>query len=263
MKLFVQSHGQPPIKDEEPAFWLSVSDLMTGLVMVFVLVLLAVLHWRGEQHERQQDKLRQREQQALALKKRLATVESRVRAALGVRASLVKELRRHFESVRERVDVDPRTGAIRIGESVLFEFNSSELKGNGKKVVSDVYGKLEKALFRSGFPYKQHLAAISIEGHASQERLRKQTPERIRADYLNNLALSQARAQAVLDFLSGVSNVRQTELRRYAVAVGYGYARPRKVNDRSSPENRRIEITFQLKDEEALEQMRKLLSAVR
>ena len=192
-------------------------------------------------------------------RKRLAKVEVQVKAMLGVRAELINLLRKHFSTVQEKVEVDPKTGAIRIGEAVLFDWNSDVLKASGAAVVARVYEKLATVLFKTNFPYKTHLAAIYIEGHASRERLRQETPSRIRKDYLTNLELSQSRAQAVLDYLSRLSQLDQDNLRRYGVAVGYGYSRPVNRAQADSPENRRIEITFRLKDEEALEQMRALL----
>ena len=252
-----------PLRDEAPTFWLSFADLMTGLVMVFILVLMGVLHWKGMQLERQQKQLQQQQLELRKARKRLARVEVQMKTMLGVRAELITLLRKRFATAKEEVTVDPKTGAIRIGEAVLFDYNSSVLKPSGAKVVANVYKKLAAVLFKSDFPYKAHLAAISIEGHASRETLRRASTRRVRKDYLNNLELSQRRAQAVLDYLSGLPVINQDSLRGYGVAVGYGYARLRNKAQPASPDNRRIEITFRLKDEEALEQMRMLMEKMR
>jgi len=249
--------------DEPPTFWLSFADLMTGLVMVFILVLMVVLHWKGTQLEEQQIQLRSQSDELEIARNRLAKVEVQVRAMLGVRAELISLLRKHFSTVQEKVEVDPKTGAIRIGEAVLFDWNSDSLKTSGAQVVARVYQKLATVLFQTDFPYKTHLAAIYIEGHASREKLKRATHERVRKDYLTNLELSQRRAQAVLDYLSGIPQLDQGNLRRYGVAVGYGYARPVNTIKPGSADNRRIEITFRLKDEEALEQMRNLLNKMK
>jgi len=253
--------------DEAPTFWLSFADLMTGLVMVFILVLMVVLHWKKTELEQQQ-RLLNKQQLLLADKTklldstrhRLEEVELRVKKMLGVRAELIVQLRNHFASVHEKVDVDPKTGAIRIGEAVLFDFNSDMLKPSGAKMVARVYEKLADVLFATSFPFNAHLTAISIEGHASKEKLKVETPRRIRKEYLVNLDLSQRRAKAVLAYLSNQEELNQEHLRHYAVAVGYGYSRLHNTSDPASPDNRRIEITFQLKDEDALREMRKLLN---
>jgi chemotaxis protein MotB len=222
-----------------------------------------VLFWKGQQLEQQHEQLKQQQKELKAARKRIGEVEKEVKKMLGVRSTLIQQLRRHFAGIKEKVQVDPKTGALRIGEAVLYDFNSNVLKKSGQAVVARVYDKLAGVLFKSGFPYNKHLASISIEGHASREALPGASAARLRRDYLTNLELSQRRAQAVLDHLSRLAAVDQIHLRRYAVAVGYGYSRPRDPANLASPVNRRIEITFRLRDEEALEQMRILLDRMK
>ena len=229
---------------------------MTGLVMLFLLILLGVLVHKGRQLEEQR-------QAAAAKEAELRTVEDRVRLALGVRAELVEQLQRQFRAVQSPVEVDPKTGALRIGEAVLFGFNSAVLTPQGRSTVLAVYQTLSGVLFLGSFPYREHLSEIAIEGHASREPLPMEGEAFRRASYLANLDLSQRRAHAVLAFLAVQPSLDQATLARYGVAIGYGFGRLRDEAHPESPANRRIEITFRLRDDRSLENLRSLLESVR
>ncbi|MBI2897155.1 MAG: OmpA family protein [Deltaproteobacteria bacterium] len=241
---------------DPPDFWLSISDVMTGLVMLFLLILLGVLVHKGRQLEEQRQAAAEKEAE-------LRKVETRVRLALGVRAELVEQLQRQFRAVQSPVEVDPRTGALRIGEAVLFGFNSAVLTPQGRSTVLAVYQTLSTVLFMGSFPFREHLSEIAIEGHASREPLALDTDPFRRASYLANLDLSQRRAHAVLAFLAEQPEIDQATLARYGVAIGYGFSRLRDDAHPESGANRRIEITFRLHDDRSLESLRDLLERVR
>lgn len=154
--------------------------------------------------------LQQREQQLADERQRRAEAEKR--------AAEAAEMLAKFATVKQ----ESRGMVITLSGNVLFETNKSKLFPGAQVKLNDV----AKALTQQD-PNSQ----IVVEGHADSQ-----------GDDQHNLELSQARAEAVREYLieRGIAADR-------IVAKGYGETRP--IADNSSPEgranNRRVEIVVQ------------------
>ena len=108
---------------------------------------------------------------------------------------------------------------IVIMDKVYFEYKSADIKPQSFPVLQAVAGVLKT---------NPHLARVSIEGHTDDQGRNK-----------DNLALSQARAESVLNFLvrEGVASSRVS-------AVGYGEEQPlvEGKDDEARAANRRVEF---------------------
>ena len=203
----------------EQEYWLSYSDLMAGLLMVFVLMLLISLDQYGG--------------------------PAKVKLELdGANASVVKELQQQFADSRD-VSVDPTTGAIRFRDAVLFREGSAVILPDGKQILREFAPKYMKVL--AGNPKnRKYLQSIAIEGHTNDN-----------GSYMYNLDLSQRRAFAVMQFLLENTDSHRGDLRRFATANGESFRRqlckvpvspgkqcPSSKVDKAG--SRRIEIRFRL-----------------
>lgn len=116
-------------------------------------------------------------------------------------------------------------GALVFPETVLFEAGKSEITPRLRGFLAAIC----LPWFRTLEPYGAAISDLRIEGHASTEWIGA-TPE---AAWLGNLALSQARAQAVLSTcLEIVPGAEGAWARDRATAVGYSSSHPVVVDGR-------------------------------
>src|SRR5690554_22876 len=123
----------PPTTDdhEDVEFWISYSDLMAGLLLVFILLLVSSLLIARQSIERQEQALEQREEQLKATESQLDTLNRDVADILGVRVELLERLRERFSFAGGEITFDDATGAVRLGSNILFEEGSSDLSAEG------------------------------------------------------------------------------------------------------------------------------------
>lgn len=206
--------------DEAPEqeYWLSYSDLMAGLLMVFVLMLLISLDRYGG--------------------------PARIKMELdGATSGVIDELQEAFRDSRGVV-VDSLTGAVRFPDAVLFDEGSAVIRPEGRAILT-AFGPRYMGVM-TGDSVRDYLQAIAIEGHTNDN-----------GGYMYNLDLSQRRAFAVMQFLLSTAGEYEAPLRRYATANGESFRRqlclvplqpeqecPPAQVDRSG--SRRIEIRFRL-----------------
>jgi chemotaxis protein MotB len=225
---------------QEQEYWLSYSDLLAGLLMIFVLMLFAALHHYGSLIDRAGD---------------LASTRTRIIETLG---SIAEET---------GVTVDPVTGAVRFPDGVLFAQNSAVLQPEGIEQLNQ-FADRYFSLILDDPSIRPDLRSLTIEGHTNADIGRMTEQE----GYLYNLDLSQRRALAVMQHLIDAAPAHREQLKELVTASGRSFSQPICVRsgnvqafpcphgDEVDPErSRRIEILFRLNDEEALEQVRRLL----
>lgn len=157
-----------------------------------------------------------------------ARVRSRIAKQERARERLVADLKTSLGSqiaqVGGRIE---KTGKIVVPDKVLFLTGQDGIRPQVAQFLKDFCPRWLAALKNSGA--KKDVAEIRIEGHSSSEWNSVDTP---RKAWLLNLALSQRRAQAVLERCLAL--VAQSDLGAWArgklTAVGYSSSRPVFVN---------------------------------
>ncbi len=179
--------------------------------------------------------------------------QTRIDQIIGVKADLIEALNEEFAKNQINVKIDTDTGAIVLDSSVLFEFSESDLIEEGQMILDDVLPVYCKVLLSK--EYFDYVAEIIIDGYTDSV-----------GEYTDNLQLSQARANAVAqyllthmeDFLSGK---KQEQLMEKLTANGKSSSNL--VLDENGQEDaaasRRVEIKFRLKDEEMLKELQKII----
>lgn len=202
-------------RDEpEKPFWISFSDLMTALMVLFLVAMSVAL---------------------LAVTKTVTEAE-RARAErekdLDWLLSEVEKAAQQFPGV----SVDRNRNVIDFGERALFDTGSHQLKSSQALLLRQFVPKvLEIARSRLG---QQWLKRIVVEGFTDQ-----------RGTYLFNLNLSLQRSQRVLCVLLNPSTAAETELspedqeqiRELFLVGGYSYNSAKSSLD----ESRRIEFRLE------------------
>ena len=255
-------------EEEETSYWLSYSDMMAGLLLVFVLIITFTMLQAKEQYEEKEKQLEaqhvlmlEQQEQLLAQQEVVVSQQEIMQAQqekldkiIGIRGDLIQALKEEFSGTDLKVTVDGQTGAITFDSNVLFDYNKSELKQNGKDFLTNFLPRYFSVLLSPKF--REYISEIIIEGHTDTQ-----------GGYMSNLHLSQARALSVATFCltennNFISDEDVLELRKIVTVNGRSFSSPildadGKVNMSAS---RRVEFKFRLTDEEMIEEMITILN---
>ncbi|WP_066506181.1 OmpA family protein [Abyssisolibacter fermentans] len=153
-----------------------------------------------------------------------------------VKASVENELGSTNDAGEQLVSIADN-GNIVINEGLVFDYNSSTVKKEGKELLDNLAKAFENVLDDSSV--RGNIDAISIQGHTDTESS---------AQY--NRELSAKRATSVLNYIMSSNKNLENKYGRYFVASAYSEFRPiSKGNSKEAhAKNRRIEISIILKD---------------
>lgn len=171
-------------------------------------------------------------------------VAGRLQSAAESRARVTEALRRELGATVAAAggEIDP-DGALVFPETVLFPAGKSDVTPQLRAFLQTICQPWFQTLERSG----ADISDLRIEGHASTEWFGL-TPEQA---YLANLALSQARAHAVLSTcLELVPGPEGQWARGVATAVGYSSSHPVVVSGREDAQKSR-RVVFRVDYSEA------------
>lgn len=231
-------HRQPI--DEEQSYLTSVSDLMSGLMFIFMLMLVSFAI---------------RYTQMSVLQQEVAVAQAEVIAALTEsevqRTALLVDLERRLLERGVEVRVDIEQGILRLPESILFPSGSAELNEEGRNALSILASVLAETIpcyAADAPPYcpedlRGEIETIFIEGHTDNVPIN--TPR-----YPDNWTLSTARAIRTYQVLTEESPSLDRYRNRYGrplfTVSGYADRRPVASNDTEDGRrlNRRIDLRF-------------------
>ena len=241
-------------EEEETSYWLSYSDMMAGLLLVFVLIITFTMLQAKAQYEEKEEQLIAQQELLLEQQEIMVQQQEQLDKVIGVRGDLVQALKEEFEGTDLKVTVDEQTGAITFDSSVLFDYNKSDIKQAGVDFLREFLPRYFKVLLDPAF--KEYISEIIIEGHTD-----------INGGYMYNLDLSQKRALSVAAFCLNetnnfISNEEVLALREIVTANGRSYSAPVKDSEGNvnMEASRRVEFKFRLTDEEMITEMMKILN---
>ena len=182
--------------DRNESQWLSVADIMSGLMMVFILL-------------------------AISFISRYIDIQGDSPLEIDmIIAEIAKELTEEFgEDLRIwDAEFDGKRLEFRfVKEQVMFDPGKSELKPEYQAVLADFFPRYLETLK----PYKKYIREIRIEGHTSSEWAADSSPTDA---YFQNMRLSQERTRAVLAYTYQLPDVEAKGnlpwVRSDVVAVG-------------------------------------------
>jgi outer membrane protein OmpA-like peptidoglycan-associated protein len=171
--------------------WIPLSDLMTGLMMVFMLIAL-VFMIQVQAEERKTEELKVRAEEQATRMRQIAVIYSELKERLYT--DLQKEFRYDLPRWGAELDHDL---SIRFKEpEVLFASGKSDLSGRFKDILSDFFPRYLRIL--SSPIYRKSIEEVRIEGHTSSNWIVATSPENA---YMLNMALSQERTRSVLQYV--------------------------------------------------------------
>lgn len=129
-------NSQTASEEEDPSIFLSIGDMMSGLLMIFALLFSVVLVKITEMSE----------------PKRI----------------LIGTILEAMQGNNIDVVVNPETGDISILNSILFDQNSAELKPEGKAFLRDFVPVYSGVIFSDPM-FDEEITRVIIEGHTSSK----------------------------------------------------------------------------------------------
>jgi len=213
-----------PAEDTKPtSFWITYSDLMSGLLLVFVLLLVVAMSHFAEFNRKK----------TVILKNQ----EDRLKSFRELQIKLIGNLEEAFQE--ETVTIDPTSGILQIGSGILFGENESQLRPQGQERLTRIFDAYIKVILDDEF--SDFIKQIEIEGHTNTN-----------GTYLHNLQLSQQRALTVMRVLLDHADKDRERLQKLVTAGGRSFSNL--ILDANGKEDqvrsRRIEIKFRLKETE-------------
>lgn len=294
-------------KDNQSQHWLTISDLMSGLMILFIFIAMGFMRvavLEKEKAERIEDKLSQILSENKDLESVLDTLlglEQKYQELLTENKRLLEEVS-EFENVKilldEKIKVDQELKQIKgIAEAYqnnqlaiynalsnafpkkflvenklnaeidantltfifkssdsLFDNASANLKEDYKRALATFYPRYINAIL----PYKDSINEIRIEGHTSSEwgsypnHIKNQTAEiKNLYAYFENMKLSQARTNSVLDYVLNdlrplIPPPERQWLRDHMAAVGLSSSKPILYESGAEDPNRSRRVTFRI-----------------
>ena len=206
-------------ENEENIFWVTMTDLMTGLVLVF-MVLFFWAYMEG-----QTDKIQEQVAQY--------TVSEEMKQALSE------------QNIEATVEA---SGIVRIQNLELFDVGSYKLSNKGKNYLNKFTPIYLNSIFSNEILSK-NVDKIVIEGHTdSQSFIGKYSADE---QYMKNMELSLNRAYEVAEYMSKTHYNKEQgdKLRKMIVVSGASYANPITQNGKEDyDKSRRVELKLVMKN---------------
>ena len=230
--------------DGDDSYLASLSDLIIGVLFVFIILLMAfALNYKAAQtdaDDREKDLKEQNERLSDAQKDRKA---------------LLEHIKQTLKAQGIPVEIDAENGILRLPEALLFDSGRAEFRAGGAAALKVVATNLATILpcyasnsmagvdCQQRNPRKRQLEAIFIEGHTDNIPINN-------ASFRDNWDLSVARAKRTYLELTKETQSLETMLneRKEPLLSFSAYAERRPVatsdSDEARRKNRRIDLRF-------------------
>lgn len=200
------------------AFSLSISDLMAGLMSIFILTICYfILNFSQATAQLTQNDIKREE--------------------------LLTTIHKELEEKGVKVIVDEKHGVLRIPEGVMFDVGRADIKSEGQKILITLGQILEKTLKLEQF--EGEVETVFIEGHTDNVPISN-------GEFPSNWELSTKRAINTWLLMGSVSpNLQQLKNKRTQLIFSCsGYADTRPIADNNTEDgrrkNRRIDVRFSM-----------------
>ncbi|MEA1879105.1 MAG: OmpA family protein [Campylobacterota bacterium] len=173
--------------------------------------------------------------------------KAKIKSLTGMKLQVLSSLKKALGS---KINIDKKTGSLKLASNIFFSVGQATLKEEAKVELKSAFEEYIGTLVKDE-NIRPHLSKIIIEGHTDSD-----------GGYIYNLQLSQNRALAVMSYLLTLDFSKKYNIQPLMTASGRAYLDPIEKNGVEDKEaSRRIEIKFRLKNEDAMNEIEKVLDA--
>ena len=205
---------------ENNIFWVTMTDLMTALVLVFiVLFFYTYITSFSEKIERANEQQKASEALEETLKKQ------------NIDAS-----------------INSITGVVKISDLELFELNSYELSQKGKNYLAKFAPAYLDSLFSNKY-LNENIDKIIIQGHTDSQTYKGEFSQD--EQYMKNMELSLKRAYSVANYMINTPYNKNNgdKLHKIVIVEGASYSNPIYTNGKEDyAKSRRVELKIVMKE---------------
>ena len=206
----------------ENIFWITMTDLMTGLVLVFaVLFFYTYLNNHIE-----------------IMEQKLAKEEAS------------KALQETLRKQDIEATIDSTSGVVKISDLELFETGSYQLSQKGKIYLDKFAPSYLNSIFSNEYLSK-NVEKIIIQGHTDSQTFKGKFSED--EQYMKNMELSLNRAFTVANYMSNTPYNKENgnKLRKMILVEGASFSNPILVNGKEDfAKSRRVELKLVMKKDQ-------------
>tara|TARA_B100001094_G_C18161975_1_gene789873 strand:+ start:452 stop:1153 length:702 start_codon:yes stop_codon:yes gene_type:complete len=219
--------------------WANISDMMSGLMMVFLFISITYSFQVGKQTEE--------------LQARNDKISQIAGTYTDNRSQIYEALNSAFSSkfVEWGATLDKNTLTLRFDNpALLFDPGSKKLTPRFKSILSEFWIEYVEILSI----YSKDIREIKIEGHTSSEW----SGADITGSYFNNMLLSQERTTSTLEFCYNMTpDSSKKWIRSFVTANGMSFSRPILDIDglEDTTRSRRVEFTIIVDSNAALDEI--------
>ena len=205
---------------ENNIFWVTMTDLMTALVLVFIILFFyTYMTSFAEKIERTQEQ----QKAAEALKETLQ---------------------------KQNIDasINGVTGVVKISDLELFELNSYELSPKGRDYLSKFAPAYLDSLFSNEY-LNENIDKIIIQGHTDSQTYKGEYSQD--EQYMKNMDLSLKRAYSVANFMINTPYNKRNgdKLHKMVIVEGASYSNPIYTGGKEDyAKSRRVELKIVMKE---------------
>ena len=219
---------------EDNAHFISLSDMMTALMMIFLFISIAIVQQIKNQSEQ--------------VKEITQTYENE-------QESLLMDLREEFKDdlIQWQAEINDDMSFVFTSPEVLFDSGQETLKPKFQEILSDFFPRYISVIRK----YQNSIQEIRIEGYTDTDCLAgmNQTLEEC---YFYNMRLSQGRTRTTLQYCLGLDFPEKNfdELKELMTANGLSFSHLKKKNGVEDKElSRRVEFRVLTKAEAKIKEI--------
>lgn len=214
---------KPKASEQEESHWLSVSDLMAGLMVVFLFIAIALMR------------------DAMITSTRITDVAVAYQETqVNIYEALMEEFTDELPRWDAKIDKDTLTFTFNSPE-VLFADGRIDLSSDYRELLSDFFPRYMEILDR----FKDSISEVRIEGHTSSVwNISTSSTDA----YFLNMELSQGRTRSVLEYVYRLAEIspHRDWIKSHVAAVGFSSAKPVPDGDGNEDLEASRRVTFRV-----------------
>lgn len=213
-------------KSNQEEHWISVSDMMAGLMMIFLFIAIIYIQNISKYFDEISD----------------------------VRSEICSDLGKEFKNDSKKWGMSICENGLLIsfeGDS-NFEINSAKLSERFRTILNDFFPRLMHVIQK----YNDSVSELRIEGHTDSSIRRVDT---VLSGYIYNTKLSQERSRNVMDYALGLESIKRNEYYlewAYTHLTAHGLSSSQLILNSKGreigSESRRVEFRIRTKQEDRL-----------